>query len=122
LIVPKLKEEKNPRNEERKSGPLFKSESRKTEPLKFQKEVFIPLNTSLTEVFTAIKGDPAFRWPQKMKTDPFKRDRTKFYEYHADHGHLIEDCISLHREIEVFIQNGRLVRFLAEEKNGEANR
>jgi hypothetical protein len=56
-----------------------------------------------------------------MKTDPFKRDRSKFCEYHADHGHSTEDCISLRREIEVFIQNGRLVRFLVEERNREAN-
>jgi hypothetical protein len=57
-----------------------------------------------------------------MKTDPFKRDRSKFCEYHADHGHSTEDCISLRREIEAFIQNGRLVRFLVEERNLEANR
>jgi hypothetical protein len=57
-----------------------------------------------------------------MKTDPFKRDRSKFCEYHADHGHSTEDCISLRREIEAFIQNGRLVRFLVEERNREANR
>jgi hypothetical protein len=72
-------------------------------------------------VFSAIKGDPAFRWPPKMKADPFKRDRSKFCEYHADHGHLTEDCISLRREIEVFIQNGKLVRFLAQERGREAN-
>jgi hypothetical protein len=70
------------------------------------------LNISLTEVFSAIKGDPAFRWPPKMKTDPFRRDRSKFCEYHADHGHSTEDCMSLHREIETFIQNGKLVKFL----------
>jgi hypothetical protein len=57
-----------------------------------------------------------------MKTNPFKRDRSKFCEHHADHGHLTEDCISLCREIKVFIQNGRLVRFLVEERNREANR
>jgi hypothetical protein len=56
-----------------------------------------------------------------MKADPFKRDRSKFCEYHADHGHLTEDCISLRREIEVFIQNGKLVRFLAQERTREAN-
>jgi hypothetical protein len=72
-------------------------------------------------VFSAIKGDPAFRWSQKMKTDPFKRDQSKLCEYHANHGHLTEDCISLCREIEIFIQNGRLVRFIAEERNREAN-
>jgi hypothetical protein len=120
--VPKSREEKNPRRGEKKLGPSLKNEPRKAEPPRFQKEVFTPLNASLTEVFSAIKGDPAFRWPQKMKTEPFKRDRSKFCEYHADHGHLTEDCISLHREIEVFIQNGRLVRFLAEERNREANR
>jgi hypothetical protein len=100
---PKLKEEKNPRKGEKKLGPLFKSEPKKTEPPRFPKEVFTPLNVSLTEVFSAIKGDPAFRWPQKMKTDPFKWDRSKFCEYHADHGHLTKDCISLRQEIEVFI-------------------
>jgi hypothetical protein len=119
--APKLKEEKNPRRGEKKLGPLLRSEPKKIEPPRFRKEVFTPLNASLTEVFSAIKGDLAFRWPQKMKTDPFKRDQNKFCEYHADHGHLTEDCISLCREIEVFIQNGRLVRFLAEERNREAN-
>jgi hypothetical protein len=72
-------------------------------------------------VFSAIKGDLAFRWPPKMKTDPFKRDRSKFCEYHADHGHSTEDCMSLHREIKTFIQNGKLVRFLAQERIREAN-
>jgi hypothetical protein len=56
-----------------------------------------------------------------MKADPFKRDRSKFCEYHADHGHLTEDCISLCREIDVFIHNGKLVRFLAQERGREAN-
>jgi hypothetical protein len=101
--APKSKEEKNPRRGDKKSSPPLKNEPRRTEPPRIQKEVFTPLNTSLTEVFSAIKGDPAFRWPQKMKADPFKRDRSKFCEYHADHGHLTEDCISLRREIEVFI-------------------
>jgi ribonuclease HI len=118
----KVKEDKNPRRGEKKPSSLFKNESRKTEPSRFPREVFTPLNASLTEVLSAIRGDPTFRWPQKMKTDPFKRDRSKFCEYHADHGHSTEDCISLRREIEVFIQNGKLVRFLVAERNREANR
>jgi hypothetical protein len=119
--APKPKEEKNPRKGEKKSGPLFKSESRKAEPPKFQQEVFTPLNASRTEVFMAIKGDPAFRWPPKMRTDPYRRDQNKFCEYHADHGHSIEDCMSLHREIENFVRNGKLVRFLAQERIQEVN-
>jgi hypothetical protein len=104
--APKQKEEKNPGKGEKKLGPLFKSESQKTEPPRFQQEVFTPLNTSYTEVFTAIKGDPAFRWPSKLRTDPYRWDRNKFCEYHADHGHSTEDCMSFHREIENFVKNG----------------
>jgi ribonuclease HI len=120
-IPPRPKEEKDSRRAERKPGPSLKNEPRKAETPRFLKEVFTPLNASLTEVLSAIKGDPSFRWPPKMKADPFKRDRSKFCEYHADHGHLTEDCISLRREIEVFIQNGKLVRFLAQERGRDAN-
>jgi hypothetical protein len=112
----KPKEEKNPRKGEKKSSPLFKSEPRKMELPRFQHEVFIPLNTSFTEAFMAIKGDPTFRWPQKMRTDLYKWDQNKFCEYHADHGHSTEDCMSLRREIENFVRNGKLVRFLAQER------
>jgi hypothetical protein len=56
-----------------------------------------------------------------MKSDPYKRDRSKFCEYHGEHGHSTEDCMVLHQEIENFIRNGRLVRFLAQERIWEAN-
>ena len=71
--APKPKEEKNPQKWGKKSGPLFiKSEPRKPEVPRFQPEVFTPLNPSFTEVFMAIKGDPDFRWPPKMRSDPYK--------------------------------------------------
>jgi hypothetical protein len=72
-------------------------------------------------VFLAIKGDLAFRWPPKLKTDPFRRDWSKYCEYHTDHGRSTEDCMSIRREIETFIQNGKLVRFLTQERIQEAN-
>jgi hypothetical protein len=71
----------------------------------------------MTEVFMEIKRDPTFRWPTKMKGNPRKRDQQKFYEYHGDHGHLTEECITLCEEIENFIRNRSLVRFLAGERN-----
>ena len=94
--TPKLKEEKNSQKGEKKSGPFsFKSEPRKIEAPRFQQEVFTPLNARFTEVFMAIKGDPAFRWPPKMRPDPYKRDNSRFCEYHGEHGHSIEDCMVL---------------------------
>ncbi|XP_059458240.1 uncharacterized protein LOC132187819 [Corylus avellana] len=89
----------------------------KTEPRRREDRRFTPLNTRVNEVFMEIRRDPAFRWPSKLRGDPRKRDRTKFCEYHNDHGHLTEDCITLRQEIETFIRNGRLVRFLAGERN-----
>ena len=77
------------------SWGITKSEPQKQENPKFQPERFTPLNASFTEVFMAIKGDPALRWPTKMKSDPYKHDRNKFYKYHGDHRHLIEDCMVL---------------------------
>ena len=52
-----------------------------------------------------------------MRTPLNKRTNQRFCEYHNDHGHTIEDCISLHHEIENFTINGKLVRFLVEERN-----
>jgi hypothetical protein len=56
-----------------------------------------------------------------MKSNPYKCDRNKFYEYHGDYGHSTEDCMVLQWEIEIFVRNGRLVRFLAQERIREAN-
>jgi hypothetical protein len=74
-----------------------------------------PLNTSMTKVFMEIKSDPNFKLPTKMRTHSKKRTNQRFCEYYNDHGHMTEDCISLHHEIENFIRNGKLVRFLVEE-------
>jgi hypothetical protein len=50
-----------------------------------------------------------------MRT-PQKRDIQKYCEYHNDHGHWTEDCTTVRKEIEIFIQNGKLIKFLADEK------
>jgi hypothetical protein len=69
----------------------------------------------------AIRGGSAFRWPPPMRSVPFKRDQSKLCEYHGDHGHSTEDCTVLHREIKVFVRNGKLLRFLAQERGREPN-
>jgi hypothetical protein len=79
------------------------------------------LNASFTEVFMAIKGDSAIRWPPKMRSNPYKRDHSRFCEYHGENEHSTEDCMILRREIEAFVRNRKLVRFLAQERAREAN-
>jgi hypothetical protein len=45
---------------------------------------------------------------------PDKRSVNKYCEYHRDHGHDMEDCISLKIEIERLIRNGKLARFVVD--------
>ena len=55
-----------------------------------------------------------------MKTDPAKRDSTKYCEFHRDHGHRTDDCIQLRKEIEYLIRRGHLCRFMASEGPDQA--
>ena len=55
-----------------------------------------------------------------MKTNPAKRDLTKYCEFHKGHGHRIDDCIQLRKEIEYLIRHGHLRRFVASEGQDQA--
>ena len=50
-----------------------------------------------------------------MRSNSAKRDNTKYYEFHRDHGHRIDDCIQLKKEIEYLIRRGHLRRYMASE-------
>ena len=55
-----------------------------------------------------------------MRSDPTKRDNTKYCEFHRDHGHRTDDCIQLRKEIEYLIRRGYLRRFVASEGQDQA--
>ena len=50
-----------------------------------------------------------------MKTDPAKRDSSKYCEFHRDHGHRTDDYIQMRKEIKYLIQHGHLRSFVASE-------
>jgi hypothetical protein len=121
----KIKREEKEDKEERSSNRRRKTtrtSERKAEPSQGrnsnqpQGQKWTPLNATLSTVFMEIKCDPAFRWPPRMRTPPEKHNNQKFCEYHNDHGHQTEDCMVLRKEIELLIQNGKLVKFVASEK------
>ena len=55
-----------------------------------------------------------------MKTNPVKRDSTKYCKFHRDHEHRTDDCIQLRKEIEYLIRHGHLRRFVALEGRDQA--
>jgi hypothetical protein len=57
---------------------------------------------------------PEARHLPPMWALPNKRSVNKYCENHRDHGHDMEDCISLKIEIERLIRNGKLARFVVD--------
>ncbi|KAI3735863.1 hypothetical protein L6452_15384 [Arctium lappa] len=61
---------------------------------------------TLTNVQTNVK------WPRKNERDDAKKDKSKWCDFHSDHGDVTDDCITLRRELARLIPKGHLQDFL----------
>ena len=77
---------------------------------------FTPLTTPINQVLMQIKDEGAMTFPSKLKGDPNKRSRDKYCHFHHDHGHDIANCYDLKQQIEAFIRQGKLQRFVGKER------
>ena len=68
------------------------------------------------KIFTQIKDDHYLKWPRPLHSSPNVRDKNKYYRFHRDHGHHIEDCRDLKEQIEELIRKGKLQKYV---KKGE---
>ena len=55
-------------------------------------------------------------FPRKLKSDPAKRSRNKYYRFHRDHDHDTVDCYDLKQQIEALIREGKLQKFVSKER------
>ena len=74
---------------------------------------FTPLTATISHVLRKVQHEKFLRWPSQMRSDPTKRDNTRYCEFHRDHGHRTDDCIQLKKEIEYLIRRGYLHRYIA---------
>ena len=54
-----------------------------------------------------INDDPSLKWPERMKGDLSKRNKSKHCCFHHDHGHDTDECYDLKQQIEVLIKQGK---------------
>ncbi|XP_022883893.1 uncharacterized protein LOC111400738 [Olea europaea var. sylvestris] len=80
------------------------------------------LNTSKTSILMEVKDMKELKWPSRMNSPPDTRDRSKYCEFHRDHGHTTEDCHALHREIEALIKRGFLKNYIRHDKRPRSDR
>ena len=65
---------------------------------------YTPLNVPLEQVLMQIKDDPSLKWSEKMKGAPNKCNMNKYFRFHRDHGHDIDECFDLKQQIENLIR------------------
>ncbi|XP_059663536.1 uncharacterized protein LOC132309226 [Cornus florida] len=64
------------------------------------------------QVFLQIQDEPYLKWPPKLKSDPTRRPRDKYYRFHKDHVHTTDDCFDLKDQIETLIRRGHMRKFI----------
>ncbi|XP_022868956.1 uncharacterized protein LOC111388473 [Olea europaea var. sylvestris] len=83
---------------------------------------FTRLNTSKANILMEIKDTKELKWPSRMKSPPDTRDRSKYCEFHRDHGHITEDYQALQWEIETLIKRGLLKNYIGYDKRPRNDR
>ena len=80
---------------------------------RYSPQQYTPLTASMSQVLCEVQHERFLRWPSQMKSDPARRDDTKYCEFHKDHGHRPDDCIQLKKDIEYLIRRGHFSRYIA---------
>ncbi|GFZ05554.1 hypothetical protein Acr_17g0011260 [Actinidia rufa] len=73
-----------------------------------------PLNAPIAQVLMETKNEDFMKCPRKIKTNPFRRNKNKYCEFHNDHGYNTEDCFQLKEQIDDLIKRGYLRKFVAD--------
>ncbi|XP_022897815.1 uncharacterized protein LOC111411523 [Olea europaea var. sylvestris] len=77
---------------------------------------FTHLKTLRSNIPMEIKDSRELKWPPRLRSLPDTRDKSKYYDFHRDHGHTTEDCLALKWEIEALIRRGFLSSYINNDK------
>ena len=77
---------------------------------------FTPLVMPVDKILMQIKDEHYLKWPRSLLSSPHIRNKNKYFRFHKDHGHYMEDCRDLKEQIEELIRKGKLQKYV---KKGE---
>ena len=73
---------------------------------------FTPLIMPIEQVLMQIRDDPSLQWPKPISALAKRRDKNKYYRFHQDHGHRIDECRHLKDQVETLIRQGKLQNYV----------
>ncbi|XP_022843108.1 uncharacterized protein LOC111366623 [Olea europaea var. sylvestris] len=82
---------------------------------------FSRLNTSRSNILMEIKDSKELKWSPRLQSPPDTRDKSNYCDFHRDHGHTVEDCFTLKREIEALIKREFLGSYISNDKRPRNN-
>ncbi|GAA0159820.1 hypothetical protein LIER_16517 [Lithospermum erythrorhizon] len=71
-----------------------------------------PFNASVGKIFLEIEDNWMLPRPPKKKTTQYKKDMSKYCQYHKDHGHDTDDCRHLKIQIKKLIERAKLKEYV----------
>ncbi|KAJ9556549.1 hypothetical protein OSB04_011163 [Centaurea solstitialis] len=77
--------------------------------------------TSKDLVDSLRKTDANVRWPKKSDKPSKDKDQNRWCDFHEDHGHTTDECISLKKEISYLKSKGHLKGIIPEEQGRPAS-
>ncbi|KAL0345503.1 UNVERIFIED_CONTAM: hypothetical protein Sradi_4381600 [Sesamum radiatum] len=83
----------------------------KKPPLQRVNAVYTPLTVPITQALMTVEGKCLLAQPRSWKDSPQCPKSDKFYRFHNDYGHTMEECRHLTNKIERLIQNGYLQEY-----------
>ena len=110
--------EQGPRPKKAQTGEKKDQDNKKANSSAWSQQ-YMPLNMPLEQVLIKIKDDPSLKWLEKMKGDPNKHNRNKYWCFHRDHGHDTDECFDLKQQIKNLIRQGKLRNFLRRDHEDE---
>ena len=94
------------------------SDRRQEGPSRPERPPLTPLSISYEKLLPMIQDMTDFRWPRPLGTDPSRRDHSKKYVFHKEHGHTTETCRCLYYLVERLIKAGHLKQYLRSDARG----